>query len=41
MKILVDTNILLDALLEREPFDKDAELLLKLVDSGQVTAYSE
>lgn len=39
MKVLIDTNILLDALLEREPFAKDAELLLKLVDSGQVTAY--
>lgn len=39
MKVLFDTNILLDAILEREPFAKEAELLLELVDSGQVIAY--
>lgn len=38
-KVLIDTNILLDALLAREPFAQDAELLLELVDEGQVTAY--
>ena len=27
MKVLVDTNVLLDFLLEREPFKKDAEEL--------------
>jgi predicted nucleic acid-binding protein len=31
MKVLVDTNVLLDFLLEREPFKKDAE---ELADSN-------
>ncbi len=31
MKVLVDTNVLLDFLLEREPFKKDAEELLAAI----------
>lgn len=39
MKVLVDTNILLDFLLQREPFFQDAELLFQALDSGQVVGY--
>jgi predicted nucleic acid-binding protein len=39
MKILVDTNVLLDFLLEREPFKKDAEELFAAIDSGQIIGY--
>lgn len=34
MKILIDTNILLDYLLKREPHFYDAEMLLRLIQSG-------
>jgi predicted nucleic acid-binding protein len=36
MKVLIDTNILLDFLLEREPFKKDAEDLFAAIDAGQI-----
>ncbi len=39
MKVLVDTNVLLDFLLEREPFKKDAEELFAAIDSGQIIGY--
>ena len=39
MKILIDTNIILDYLLEREPFLQDAELLFDAIDSGRVIGY--
>ena len=39
MRILVDTNIVLDFLLEREPFRQDAELLFEAIASGRITAY--
>ena len=39
MKVLVDTNVLLDFLLEREPFKKDAEELFVVIDSGQIIGY--
>jgi len=39
VKVLVDTNILLDFLLQREPFFQDAELLFQALDSGQVVGY--
>lgn len=38
MKVLVDTNVVLDHLLEREPFVDSAERLLSLVDSGGLDA---
>ena len=42
MRVLIDTNILLDFLLRREPFFQDAELLFEAIDSrlviGCVTA---
>ena len=34
MRVLFDTNVVLDHLLEREPFVEQAERLLSLVDSG-------
>ena len=36
MRVLIDTNILLDFLLHREPFFQDAELLFDAIDSGLV-----
>ena len=36
MRVLVDTNIVLDFLLQREPFSQDADLLFQAIDSGQV-----
>ncbi|MEI6445349.1 MAG: PIN domain-containing protein [Nostocales cyanobacterium ELA583] len=39
MRVLVDTNIVLDFLLQREPFSQDAELLFQAIDSGQVIGY--
>jgi len=39
LRILVDTNIVLDFLLEREPFRQDAELLFEAIASGRITAY--
>ncbi|MCC5632816.1 PIN domain-containing protein [Nostoc sphaeroides CHAB 2801] len=34
MRVLVDTNIVLDYLLEREPFLQDAEALFEAIASG-------
>lgn len=39
MRILIDTNIVLNYLLEREPFFQDAENLFQAVSKGQVMAY--
>ena len=39
MKVLIDTNILLDFLLQREPFQQDAEELFQAIDSGQIIGY--
>ncbi|MEH2358321.1 PIN domain-containing protein [Nostoc sp.] len=39
MKVLIDTNIVLDFLLEREPFFQDAELLFQEIASGRVVGY--
>ena len=36
MRILFDTNVILDLLLEREPFAKEAELLVNMVEKGEV-----
>lgn len=38
MKILFDTNIVLDLLLERQPFVEQAQLLFEKVESGQINA---
>jgi predicted nucleic acid-binding protein len=39
VRVLVDTNIILDFLLQREQFLQDAELLFQAIDSGQVVGY--
>lgn len=39
MRVLLDTNIVLDALLEREPFLGDARALMEAIDSGRVVGY--
>ncbi|WP_334310543.1 MULTISPECIES: PIN domain-containing protein [Spirulina] len=40
MRVLIDTNILLDFLLQREPFCHDAERLFQAIDSGQIVGYA-
>ena len=39
MKVLIDTNILLDLILEREPFVEATTLLFKEIEQGQVQGY--
>ena len=36
MKVLVDTNVILDVLLKREPFCKDSFVIFQLADSGHI-----
>ncbi len=39
MRVLIDTNVVLDFLLQRDPFFQDAELLFQAIDSGEVVGY--
>ncbi len=39
MKVLIDTNIVLDFLLQREPFFQEAELLFQAIEFGQTVGY--
>ncbi|NEN89932.1 MAG: putative toxin-antitoxin system toxin component, PIN family [Okeania sp. SIO3H1] len=39
MRVLVDTNIILDAFLEREAFVQDAKTLLTAIQSQQIEGY--
>lgn len=39
MRVLIDTNIVLDFLLQREPFFQKADLLFQTIDSGRVVGY--
>ena len=39
MRVFIDTNIILDFLLQREPFFQDAELMFQAIDTGQVVGY--
>ncbi|NJL54729.1 PIN domain-containing protein [bacterium] len=39
MKILIDTNVILDFLLQREPFFQDAERLFQAIGDGEVVGY--
>jgi predicted nucleic acid-binding protein len=39
MRILLDTNVVLDVLLRREPGQAEAAALWQAVDDGQLTAY--
>ncbi|MDS3862026.1 PIN domain-containing protein [Thermosynechococcaceae cyanobacterium BACA0444] len=40
MRVLVDTNIILDFLLERAPFFIDAEALFQEIASGEIISYA-
>jgi predicted nucleic acid-binding protein len=39
VRVLIDTNIVLDYLLDREPFSQDSEALFGEIDSGRVIGY--
>ncbi len=39
MKILIDTNIVLDLLLERSPFVEDAIVLFEMVEMSRIQGY--
>jgi len=39
MKVLFDTNIILDVLLDREPFSEDAALLMSKVERSEITGF--
>jgi len=39
MKVLFDTNVILDVLLDREPFVDDASHLLSMVERSEITGY--
>ena len=39
MRVLIDTNNVLDFLLQREPFAQDAELIFKAINTGQIVGY--
>jgi predicted nucleic acid-binding protein len=39
MRVLVDTNIILDFLLQREPFFPHADLLFQAIDSDRIVGY--
>ena len=39
MKILFDTNVILDVLLDREPFSSVAATLFSKVESGEISGY--
>lgn len=39
MRVLIDTNIALDFLLQREPFFQDAELLFQEISSNRIFGY--
>ena len=36
-KVLLDTNIIIDLLAKREPFDQDARMLFSSADKGKIT----
>lgn len=38
-KILIDTNVIIDIALEREPFVNDSKELIKLIDNQNIEAY--
>ena len=37
MRVLFDTNIVLDLLLDREPFSRDAQILVGMVERGEIS----
>src|SRR5947207_6793357 len=39
MRVLLDTNIILDVLLERSPFVEDAKKIWRAIEEGQLVGY--
>ena len=39
MKIVLDTNIVLDWWLERKPFAQDAQVILSAAEAGEIDGY--
>ncbi|WP_223807710.1 type II toxin-antitoxin system VapC family toxin [Pseudanabaena sp. UWO311] len=39
MRVLIDTNVVLDFLQEREPFVKDAARLFARIDAGEIEGF--
>ncbi len=39
MRVLLDTNVVLDVLLERPPFVEDAKKIWQTIEDGQLTGY--
>jgi predicted nucleic acid-binding protein len=39
VRVLIDTNVALDFLLQREPFLQDAELLFQAIDQEEIVGY--
>ena len=39
MRILLDTNVVLDVLLKRDPWQADASAIWLAIDGGSITAY--
>jgi predicted nucleic acid-binding protein len=39
MKVFLDTNIVLDALMERIPWVDEASIIVQAIQSGQIAAY--
>jgi predicted nucleic acid-binding protein len=39
MKVFLDTNIVLDALMERIPWVDEASVIVQAIQSGQIAAY--
>ncbi len=39
MRVLVDTNVILDFLQEREPFVEDATKVFELIDAGEIEGF--
>jgi predicted nucleic acid-binding protein len=39
MRVLLDTNVILDFLLDREPFSVSAELVWQAIQQGRVEGY--
>lgn len=39
MRVLIDTNVVLDFLQEREPFVENATRLFELFDTGQIEGF--
>jgi predicted nucleic acid-binding protein len=39
VKVLLDTNIILDVALERQPFFDDSETIISLAEQGQIEGY--